>query len=152
MSDSVKRAREGSSKFVSAHHEKAEMSWDQERKLRLSCEFRHLRYRHSDDLVMLIQKICQENMSAERSLQDILARFTQRDNVKPGTQVALSQEQQVYAKRISDHPKDLRYRYPGDLAQIIEFLVEHKHSTEESVQNELQRINVVQSDARKKLR
>ncbi len=82
MSDSSKRAREEPGKFVSAHHEKAEMSWEQERKLRLPCEFRHLRYRHVDDLVMVIQKICQSD-KANAALIDLLKAFSKRDKVDP---------------------------------------------------------------------
>ena len=156
MSDSSKRAREDPAKFVSAHHEKAEMSWEQERKLRLSCEFRHLRYRHVDDLVVVIQKICQSDTTnkANTALVDLLKAFSKRDNLDPARipSVGLSQEQKLYAERISDDPGKLRSRYPGDLAQIIESLVQQKFSTEPIVTKELQRINIAQSEARKKLR
>ena len=124
--------------------------------LRLSCEFRHLRYRHVDDLVMVIQKICHSDTTnkASAALIDLLKSFSKRDNVQPTKipNAGLAEEQVLYAERISDDPKKLRSRYPGDLAQIIESLVQQKFSTEEIVTKELQRINIVQSAARKKLR
>ena len=132
------------------------MSWEQERKLRLSCEFRHLRYRHVDDLVMVIQKVCQSDTTnkANAALVDALKAFSKRDNVDLAriSSAGLSPEQTVYAQRISEEPSKLRSRYPGDLAQIIESLVQQKFSTELIVTKELQRINIAQSDARKKLR
>lgn len=154
MSHDSKRARDEASAFVSAHHPSAEMTWEQERKLRLSCEFRHLRYRHVDDLVTVIHKILASDVKAHEVLVRVLLEFSARDNVDPSraSSGSLSQEQLAYAERISTDPKDLRKRYPGDLAQIIEALVRDKYSSEDVVTKELQRINIVQSDARKKMR
>ena len=152
-SDGQKRARGDSNSFISAHHEKAEMSWDQERQLRLSCELRHLRYRHVDDLCLVLQKAGQKFDAVTPAVLAKLESFSKRDNVDPALVSALKDAEQVaYAKRLSVKIQDLRWRYAGDLAQIIEHLVEQKLIEESFVTGELQRINISQSDARKKLR
>lgn len=145
--------KEDGLKFVSAHHEKAEMSWDQERKLRLSCEVRHLRYRHPDDLAMLLLKAMQKTAAARPAIQAKLSEFNKRDNVDVALESRLSDvEQQAYARRLTQDLECLESRYAGDLAQIVEHLIESKVVEEAWVTGELQRTNIVQSEARKKLR
>ena len=154
MSDSNKKVKTEASSFVSPHTDSLEISWDQERKLRLSCEPRHLRFRHVDDLIMVIQKICDSDTTGEalKCVQSQLAAFSNRDNVDSGRLDAVStKEEKIYVARLSENIKDLRSRYPGDLAQIIEALVRELH-TNDVVSKELQRINVAQSATRKKLR
>jgi len=148
-----KRARDEKKVFVSPHDEKIELSWDQERKLRLSCELRHLRYRHTDDLVLLIERATLKESSVSKFVVEKLRSFSARDQVQPEQRSALTDpEQQLYARRLSTEASDLHLRYPGDLAQIIEGLVEEQLVDNNFIQSELQRINIVQSDARKKLR
>ncbi len=103
---------------------------------------------------MVIQKICEANDPAAASVLAHMTAFSKRDNVNPAlaSNCGLSPEQLVYAKRISEDTTRLHLRYPGDLAQIIESLVRSEFCTKEWVTKELQRINIVQSDARKKLR
>ena len=61
-------------------------------------------------------------------------------------------EQQAYARRLTQDLECLESRYAGDLAQIVEHLIESKVVDEAWVTGELQRTNIVQSEARKKLR
>ncbi len=152
-SDGHKRAREDKKIFVSPHHEKIELSWDQERKLRLSCELRHLRYRHTDDLVLVLKKAALKEPSVVRFVADKLRLFNARDNVEVDLAAALTDpEQRLYARRLSLVDSDLHWRYPGDLAQVIESVVQEELIDEQFVIGELKRINIAQSDARKKLR
>lgn len=153
-SEQPKRARDEPSSFTSPHHESCDLPWDQERQLRLSCDFRHLRHRHVDDLATVIHKICEANEPAAASVLAHMEVFSKRDNVNPAlaSNCGLSPEQAVYARRISEDVAHLHLRYPGDLAQIVESLVQSEYCTKEWVTKELQRINIVQSDARKKLR
>ncbi len=88
-----------------------------------------------------------------RIVAEKLRSFNARDNVEVDLAAALTDpEQRLYARRLSLADADLHWRYPGDLAQIIESVVQEGLLDEQFVISELQRINIAQSDARKKLR
>lgn len=99
---------------------------------------------------MLLLKAMQKTAAARLAIQANLSEFNKRDNVDVALESRLSDvEQQAYARRLTQDLECLESRYAGDLAQIVEHLIESKAVEEAWVTGELQRTNIVQSEARK---